>query len=1069
MVTPIYIVAIALGVAFLLPLVERAGRALSDALFMAALLVIAAIAGSWLYALGTGSAATAQVFTAGASPPLSINLRMGLEEAAILTSVNLLALLGGIYLYRILRERGARWQVLFLLFTLGMNGVVMTRDLFNLFVFLEILAISSYALIGIELGSRSLAAGFKYAVAGSIAGIFLILGIIFLYGYTGTLNIDLIALNPALSSGGAAVGIAIFMTLLALFIEMKQFPANGWALDVYEAAHPGISAMISAGGSGAILFALVKIIFFGGEAWYSTALIAGTVTFLASNLMALRQRRTTRMLGYSSIGWMGLLLAVTGLSPAIERTTLHTILGLLFLNHLFAKGGLYWLAGVMKGDDIEEWRRLAGRPLYLIPLGLFVLSLLGVPPFLGFWGKWELVMTLGGEGLWPVLGAVLLGSLLEAAYLLRWFGHAVSGGERKPLSARMPGAGPEGAASANVVPAGAHEPAPTGTESHIVIWLFAILAAAAGAAYSRSFLEGAWYIWTPIAAAFVLLLLDWLPSKIKGFIVLGAIAFFGYRLLPHISGLSLFFNVFFLGGALILVIATLARKGRAAGFYPLLLLLVGSLSTIASTESLLLFFFAWEIMTASSYLLILRGRKAEPHALRYALFSFGGAFLILSGFAVAGPATPGSYLFDILGTAGAHQGTVYALIALGLLVKLAAIGLHTWAPGAYTEADDDVTPILSGLLSKAGAAGLVLLLIRIPAAGIGAISMNTLLGWLGVLTAFFATLYAAFQEDAKRLLAWSSVGQVGYIVLGLAAMSHLGWVSALYHTVNHLLFKGLLFLAIAGVIMRTGTRTMYEMGGLIKRMPLSFISVLMAIIALSGVPPLTGFGGKWLLYEALIERGWYLQTAFAFFASTIAFLYCFRLIHSVFLGQPKPRFREIKEAPLWLLLPQYILIMLIMGFSFFPGRLIKPASAAVSQVFAPTLTWEGGTALSSLGYWNGTLMMLIVMAVFALVFLYLVIAGPRPQKIGQFNIVFAAERPELPETTHYAYRFFRPYERAMAPLLKPLVRRFWGGVGEWSNAVAEALRRIYTGNAQTYAIFIFIFALYIYLVNKGVG
>ena len=1063
MVTPVYIVAIALGIAFLLPLIERAGRAMADTIFITALLLIAAIAGQWLYALTSGSVGTAEVFTAGVRPPLSINLRMGPEEAALLTAVNVLALLGGIYLLRIFRNNGARWQVLFLLFTLGMNGVVMTRDIFNLFVFLEILAISSYTLIGIEPGLRSLAAGFKYAIAGSIAGIFLILGIIFLYGYTGTLNIDLIALNPALASGRAAVGIALFMTLLALFIEMKQFPANGWALDVYEAAHPGVSAMISAGGSGAILFALIKILPLGGDVWYRTAMVVGITTFLASNLMALRQRKTTRMLGYSSIGWMGLLLAVAGLGPMIGHTKLYTILGLLFLNHLLAKGGLYWLAGILKGNDIEDWRILAGRRIYLVPLGLFVLSLLGLPPFLGFWGKWELVMTLGREGLWLAMGAVLLGSLLEAAYLLRWFGYAASGG--RETARELPLSNSASSVGLNT----ARELPRTGSEMRVVVWIFAGLAAAAGMVYSWRFLVGAWHIYVPIAAALALFLLDWLPSKLKGFILIGAIAAFAYRFLPHLTGLSLFFNAFFLGGALILMVATLPRRGRSAGLYPLLLLLVGSLSNIASTQSLLLFFFAWEIMTASSYLLILRGRNAEPHALRYALFSFGGAFLILAGIAIAHSATPDSLTFDILGSAGRHQNSVYMLFTLGFLVKLAAIGLHTWAPDAYTESDDDVTPLLSGLLSKAGAVGLVLLLIRVQGAKLGSMDANVILGWIGAFTAFFATLYAVFQEDAKRLLAWSSIGQVGYIVLGLAAMSHLGWVAALYHTVNHLLFKGLLFLAIAGVIMRTGTRMMYEMGGLIKRMPLSFISVLMAIIALSGVPPLTGFGGKWLLYEALIERGWYLQTAVAFFAGTIAFLYCFRLIHSVFLGQPKPRFRDIREAPLWILLPQYVLIMLIMGVSFFPGRLIKPISSAVSQVFAPTLSWEGGTAISSLGYWNGTLIMLVVMVVFALVLVYLMLFGPRPQKVGQFNIVYAAERPERPETTHYAYRFFRPYERAMAPILKPLVRRFWGGVGEWSTAAAEAMRQIYTGNAQTYAIFIFIFALLLYLVKKGVG
>jgi NADH:ubiquinone oxidoreductase subunit 5 (subunit L)/multisubunit Na+/H+ antiporter MnhA subunit len=319
------------------------------------------------------------------------------------------------------------------------------------------------------------------------------------------------------------------------------------------------------------------------------------------------------------------------------------------------------------------------------------------------------------------------------------------------------------------------------------------------------------------------------------------------------------------------------------------------------------------------------------------------------------------------------------------------------------------------------------------------------------------------------MLAWSSVGQVGYIVLGLAAMSHLGWAAALWHTLNHFLFKGLIFLAVAGVIYRTGTRNMYQMGGLIKKMPLSFISVLMGIIALSGVPPLTGFGGKWLLYEALIERGWYLQTAVAFFSSTIAFLYCYRLIHSIFLGMPKPQYREVKEAPLWLIIPQYILIITIMVFSVYPKLLLEPISNMIDPVFPATLHWTQSTVYSSLGYWNGMIIMIVTAIIFVLLTLYLLIFGPRPQKVKSFNIVFAAERPDRPETTHYAYGFFRPYERAMAPIMRPLIKQFWAGVSEWTHTSANVLRQIYTGNIQTYAMYIFFLGLVLYLFSIGVN
>jgi len=318
------------------------------------------------------------------------------------------------------------------------------------------------------------------------------------------------------------------------------------------------------------------------------------------------------------------------------------------------------------------------------------------------------------------------------------------------------------------------------------------------------------------------------------------------------------------------------------------------------------------------------------------------------------------------------------------------------------------------------------------------------------------------------LLSYSSVGQVGYIVLGLAMMTHLGWAAALWHTVNHLMFKGLLFLAIAGVIYRTGTRNMYEMGGLIKKMPLSFISVLIGIIALAGIPPLTGFGGKWLLYEALIEKGWYLQTGLAFFASTIAFLYCYRLIHSIFLGMPKPAHKNVKEAPVWLIIPQFILIIGIIVFSVMPGLLLKPISSIIDPVFPSTMHWNNLTVFSSLDYWNGTFMMILVVVIFILITLYLLWHGPRPQKVEPFNIVFAAERPYRPETTHYAYDFFAPYKRVMAPILHPLVQRFWDTISEWVQTSAGIIRLIYTGNMQTYAMYIFLYGVILYLFSAGV-
>jgi NADH:ubiquinone oxidoreductase subunit 5 (subunit L)/multisubunit Na+/H+ antiporter MnhA subunit len=259
---------------------------------------------------------------------------------------------------------------------------------------------------------------------------------------------------------------------------------------------------------------------------------------------------------------------------------------------------------------------------------------------------------------------------------------------------------------------------------------------------------------------------------------------------------------------------------------------------------------------------------------------------------------------------------------------------------------------------------------------------------------------------------------------------------------------------------------MYEMGGLIKQMPFSFISVLIAIIALSGVPPLSGFGGKWLLYTALLEEGWYLQLGVAFFASGIAFLYLFRLIHTIFLGQPKPKLRHVSEAPILMLVPQYIFILVIMAISMFPNLIIKPLSLAVAPFHSSTIEWAGFTVKSSLGYWNGLAVMNTTMIIFAIPLIWLLLVMRKPQSVKQFNIVYAAERPDRPETTHYAHNFFAHYRKALGFAVTPLATRFWDGVAEWTHSLAAAFRTIYTGNGQTYALHIVLFLLVWYLLMQ---
>lgn len=1044
MVNPLYIVATLLGTGFLLPLISKAGRRVTLTVFILSLITVSAISYQWLWSFLFDGQAAAMFYTAGVEPPLSINFLIGFKEAIFISAVNFMAVAGAIYMATQIKETGYKAMILFMLMVLGLNGLILTADIFNLFVFMEITSIATFSLVGMDLKLNSLSGGLKYMIAGGLASVFLLLGIIILYSLTGTLGIERMSQYVLNVDNIKLLLIGSFLLIFSFIIEMKQFPANGWAIDVYDGVNPGITGLTSATGTAAVFYSLYKIMPIVSDDILSTIIFIGSLTFIASNLMGLMQTNPRRMLGYSSVAQMGLVMAAAAWSVFSQNDGLFfTAVLPLLLNHFFAKAGLFWITGIIKKNDYRKWGVIRENKVLLGIFIVMVLALTGMPPFPGFWGKWNLVLDLAAnyEFLWIFI--LLLGSLFEAGYMLKWLGVTLDKTYEKDI---------------------------VEYDSYKVLAIeivnIMLLAVAFYYFIRQNHTQMSYYL--PYTAGLALLGLRFLPEKIKGILALVSIFLYGYMFLPLQTGFVFFFNAMFIFGAFVLTIATLNRKKKSGTFYGLLMLMIGSLVAIANADNILHFFISWEIMTVTSYLLIRRGKDSENESFSYIMFSLGGAFLILLGFAYAYSQNPDFLGFNILSMAQESSTAAFILISLGFLIKSAALGVHIWVAGAYSKAEDDVTPFISALLSKAGIFGFVMLLLTMGVPKTEFIDLSYILSWIGALTALIGTMMAIHEENAKRLLAYSSMGQVGYIILALSIMSGLGWTAAMFQMINHFLIKGVLFLAIAGVVYRTGTADMYKMGGLIKKMPWSFTAVMFGIIAISGVPPLTGFGAKWLLYEALIEKGWYLQTGAAFFASTVAFLYCFRLIHAIFLGQPKNEFRNVKEAPAWFIVPQYIFIMVIFLFSIFPKLLIDQITKIVDPIFGSGVTWAGGTAVTSLGYWNGTTVMTVVGVIFVVLAAGLFIKLPKVQKVKQFNIVFSAERPEAPELTHFAYEFFRPYRRALGWMIAPYAKNFWAAVTEWTLTISDTLRKIYTGNTQTYIFYILMMSVVLFYVTVGV-
>ncbi len=1046
MVNPIYMIAMFLVVAFLLALTEKVNRKLSFGLFYLSLtsgLVLSLLRLAELVSTNNGLDV---IYTAGFEAPLSIVLSFGMKETVMIILVNLVGILSGIYLFKDFKRNVYQPLALFMLILLGANGLIMTRDIFNTFVFLEIISISTYAFIGIKGTKDSLAAGFKYMMAGGVASLLLLLGIVFVYKYTGTLNLDYLIANGA--SGALGYKVAVFMLVMAVIIELKPFPANGWALDLYQSVHPGIGAIVSSVNTGALLFLLYKLIPAMPDNLVLLVSGTGLLSFVMSNLVALRQKDSGRLLGYSSTAQTGLIIFVMSRLKLMNvDSSLIMMMSLgLFITNLFSKTGLFWLKGVIADKNIKEWSSIRTNPFLLLMFIIFTVALAGLPPFPAFTTKWEIVKVLANGNRWWVLSAILLGSLFEATYIFRWIGYAL---KRKIVNTSF------NDSISTIVPIAI---------SGLSIFMLSIMSGVINYQWHLTVLM-------PIVALLVFAILDPLPLKLKGFLAIILLSLWSWKFVyPSLSGIGYFFGLILIAGSIVQIFGFIHHKHDRKGLFPLLTMLIVSMGNLLLATSKLSFFVSWEFMTLAGYFLIMRGKQAEKPALRFMVFSLAGAYTILSGL---------NLLPTISTSAPFYQQVSYlnigllpiALLSVGFLLKMGAFGLHVWLPDAYAESEDEFTSVLSSVFSKTGVLGLLLVLVMGRRYLFNHAYLPDILSWIGVLTAFFGALMAVFQEDVKKLLAYSSMGQLGYIILSFATMSHLGWIAAFYMTMNHFLFKVLILMAITGVLYRTKTRWIYEMGGLIKKMPISFISVLIGIIAVSGVPPLSGFGSKWLIYTSLISRGFYLQAGLAFFSGAISFLYLYKLIHTVFLGQAKTAHKSVKEAPIWILIPQIIFMMLIMAISVFPNLITYPVSAMVNQYIPKPewLTWSGYTfTLQSeilSGKWNGNTVMMVTIGVFMLPLLWLLWVKTKVEKVKQLNIVFAAERPLKPETTHFAHNMFAPYNKALGFLVNPRATAFWNGVREWTNSLSAMFSHIYTGNGQTYLLHIFLYVVGLYFLG----
>jgi len=375
-----------------------------------------------------------------------------------------------------------------------------------------------------------------------------------------------------------------------------------------------------------------------------------------------------------------------------------------------------------------------------------------------------------------------------------------------------------------------------------------------------------------------------------------------------------------------------ADDSRSSYFYGLLLLFAVGMAGTTLADGMVLFYTFWELMLIASCALILAwghtangGRSLRAVTLKYFIFTHLGSLLVLVALVILYDAT-GTDRFSALragvSLAPAMTTTVIAFFLVGFCVKMAIFPLHLWLPDAHTVAPMPVTIMLAAAMLSMGAYGVLRFPLSIfTMADVQPFALPMMI--LGVFSEIYGALMALAERDIKRIIAYSSVSQMGYILFGIGTLTYHGLAGATLHVIYHAIVKALLFMIVGLIIHATGRRHIDELGGLARRMPVVAACALIGILAIAGAPPLCVFDSEWMIFAGGLETPYITLSVITAFGSLLTVVYALWFGSRIFLGQDPASVSDPVpfKLPLAMVAPMVLLAALAIIEGLFPAPL----------------------------------------------------------------------------------------------------------------------------------------------------